>query len=120
MSREALEQALPGLWGRSGRCRPCTRRCRVNGQRLYQLARQGIEVERPARAGGRLPAGAGGSTTRRRGRGALRVECSKGTYIRTLIEDVAKAAGSCGDHDRPAAGAGLRLFGGGGAVPWTG
>ena len=67
----------------------------VNGQRLYQLARQGIEVERPARQVviARLelveydPAA---------GEGALRVECSKGTYIRTLIEDVAKAAGSCG------------------------
>jgi tRNA pseudouridine55 synthase len=62
-----------------------------DGKRLYELARQGQVVERAARPvriyemqlleahGNRL---------------AFRVRCSKGTYVRTLVEDVAKAAGT--------------------------
>lgn len=62
-----------------------------NGKRLYELARQGEVVEREARpvriheiallefSGSRL---------------VLRVHCSKGTYIRTLVEDIALAAGT--------------------------
>ncbi len=95
VSREALEQALAGFVGEIWQVPPMYSAVSVNGQRLYQLARQGIEVERPARqvVVSRLelveydPAA---------GEGALAVSCSKGTYIRTLIEDVAKAAGSCG------------------------
>ena len=89
------KEALAGFVGEIWQVPPMYSAVSVNGQRLYQLARQGIEVERPARqvVVSRLelveydPAA---------GEGALRVECSKGTYIRTLIEDVAKAAGSCG------------------------
>ena len=62
-----------------------------DGKRLYELARKGEVVERAPRricideivlleaAGSRL---------------VFRVSCSKGTYIRTLVEDVAKKAGT--------------------------
>jgi tRNA pseudouridine55 synthase len=62
-----------------------------DGKRLYELARQGIEVERKARkvriyaldlleaSGSRL---------------AFRVRCSKGTYVRTLVEDLARQVGT--------------------------
>ena len=95
MSREALEQALAGFVGEIWQVPPMYSAVSVNGQRLYQLARQGIEVERPARqvVVSRLELAEYDPAA---GEGALRVECSKGTYIRTLIEDVAKAAGSCG------------------------
>lgn len=63
------------------------------GQRLYRLARQGIEVERPPRA----------VTIHRldvKGRGPdwldLEVVCSKGTYVRSLAEDFARACGTVG------------------------
>lgn len=61
------------------------------GKRLYELARKGEIVERPPRPihiaelallevqGKRL---------------VFRVRCSKGTYVRTLVEDIAKAAGT--------------------------
>lgn len=61
------------------------------GRRLHELARQGIAVERPPR------------TVHIRGielltfdpcRPRLRVHCSKGTYIRTLVETLAEAAGT--------------------------
>lgn len=64
------------------------------GQPLYKLARQGIEVERPAREimiyALMLEAFTADTIT-------LSVRCSKGTYIRTLIEDIGEALG-CGAH----------------------
>jgi tRNA pseudouridine55 synthase len=64
------------------------------GQRLYKLARQGVEVEREAR-----PVTIYELTMT--GRGAdwidIRVHCSKGTYVRTLAEDIGERLG-CGAH----------------------
>lgn len=65
---------------------------KVNGRKLYELAREGIEVERKARRVRieeleilqmALPVV------------RMRVVCSKGTYIRTLCDDIGKKAG-CG------------------------
>ena len=63
-----------------------------DGVRLYELARQGIEVEREARAVfisslALLSAG--------KNEFSIDVRCSKGTYIRSLIDDIGKALG-CG------------------------
>ena len=67
----------------------------VNGQRLYKLARQGIEVEREAR-----PVHIAELTlleyNENEKTGKLHVTCSKGTYIRTLIEDIAQKCGTVG------------------------
>jgi tRNA pseudouridine55 synthase len=64
------------------------------GQPLYKLARQGIEVEREARAvtihSNRLVAFAGDELE-------LEIHCSKGTYIRTIAEDLGAVLG-CGAH----------------------
>ena len=65
-----------------------------NGKPLYEYARQGIEIERPARKVNiyRL--------TLIEFRGdelVLEVDCSKGTYIRTLVEDIGEMLG-CGAH----------------------
>ena len=67
----------------------------VGGQRLYKLARQGIEIEREAR---QIHIGALELTEfdENEQRGVLAVACSKGTYIRALIEDIAGAAGTLG------------------------
>ena len=65
---------------------------KVGGKKLYEYARKGIEIERPAR-----PA----EIFRLECLGfyppffCLDIECSKGTYIRTLLEDIAAATGSC-------------------------
>ncbi len=63
-----------------------------DGQPLYRLARQGIEVEREPRTitihALELLEVAGTEAS-------LRVRCSKGTYVRTLAEDLARALGSC-------------------------
>jgi len=64
------------------------------GRRLYDLARQGIEVEREARRVtiSELKLVNFDSTSL-----DLDVACSKGTYIRTLAEDIGKSLG-CGGH----------------------
>lgn len=63
-----------------------------DGKPLYDLARKGIEIERAARAvtiHELLLLSLAGDRCR------LRVTCSKGTYIRTLAEDLAGALGCC-------------------------
>ncbi|MGN0654839.1 MAG: tRNA pseudouridine(55) synthase TruB [Oscillospiraceae bacterium] len=65
----------------------------VGGKRLYELARKGIEIEREPRKievfSLRLI-----SFDEDEKRGVLYIECSKGTYIRTLIEDIAESFGA--------------------------
>ena len=62
-----------------------------DGVPLYSLARQGIEVERPAR-----PVRIDRLVLRADGPSRLRFEvaCSKGTYIRVLAEEIGRALGS--------------------------
>jgi tRNA pseudouridine55 synthase len=64
-----------------------------DGQPLYKLARAGIEVERAAREVELFEL-----TLRELGTDTLELEalCSKGTYIRVLAEDLARALGTCG------------------------
>lgn len=91
----ALEAVLPRFTGDILQVPPMYSAVSVNGQRLYKLARQGIEVERAAR-----PVHIASlqlldyNAAQRTGR--LSVTCSKGTYIRTLIEDIAAALSTCG------------------------
>lgn len=67
---------------------------KVNGQRLYDLARKGIEVERKAR-----PVTVHSITlsdyNENERTGVLDIHCSKGTYIRTIISDIGEKLG-CG------------------------
>lgn len=95
VSRESLDRALEGFRGEISQIPPMYSAVSVNGKRLYELARKGIEVEREARKVtiGELVLE---DYSPERREGVLRVACSKGTYIRTLIEDIAGAAGTCG------------------------
>lgn len=70
-----------------------------NGERLYKLARQGIEVERKAREVTIYELKLISLETDSQGRLilSLDVSCSKGTYVRTLVEDIADVLG-CGAH----------------------
>ena len=61
------------------------------GQRLYDLARQGIEVEREPR---QVTIHAIELVSLQGDQLALNIHCSKGTYVRTLVEDIGKALGA--------------------------
>lgn len=66
----------------------------INGQRLYDLARQGIVVEREPRAVTIFSLELLSYDESDKS-GTLEISCSKGTYIRTLINDIGEALG-CG------------------------
>jgi len=92
LTREALERAMAGFRGEILQRPPMYSALKRDGQPLYELARAGIEVEREAR-----PVRIASLELVAFGPGAfeLDVRCSKGTYIRTLVEDLAAAAGQC-------------------------
>jgi len=89
----ALQAVLPRFRGEIAQLPPMYSALKLNGQRLYSLARKGREVERLPR---RITIYALEQTGRaENGDIALHVECSKGTYIRTLCHDIGAALG-CG------------------------
>lgn len=93
VTQEAVEAALTGFRGDISQVPPMTSAIKVDGKKLYELARRGEEVERPARsvtifeleltgfAAGDFPVV------------GFRVVCSSGTYVRTLADDIAGALG---------------------------
>ncbi len=93
-----LQEVLAKFRGKSQQIPPMYSAVHHKGQRLYDLARQGLEVEREAREiaiyalellnidrAGELP------------RLTLRVNCSRGTYIRTLCHDIGQEL-ACGAY----------------------
>lgn len=94
ISEEKIKKELVNFTGDIMQIPPMYSAVSVNGKRLYELARQGIEVERKPR----------GISVKRlvleeydesKGEGVLFIECSKGTYIRTIIHDIGVSLG-CG------------------------
>jgi len=94
VGREQIEAVLPQFTGVISQLPPMYSALKHKGQRLYKLAREGLEVEREPReitihglVLGEVEAD----------EFALEVHCSKGTYVRTLAEDIGEALG-CGAH----------------------
>ena len=89
---EMLESVLPRFRGNILQTPPMYSALKVGGQKLYDLARKGKEVERqprPITIHELTLLGMDAEGIR------LRVHCSKGTYIRTLCKDIGEALG-CG------------------------
>ena len=93
VTAEEVAAVLPRFTGDIAQIPPMYSAIKINGQKLYDLARQGREVERRPRAViiYELELLEQLSPTDYR----LRVRCSKGTYIRTLCHDIGQALG-CG------------------------
>ena len=92
LTEEELQKVLPRFRGEILQVPPMYSAIKVNGQKLYDLARKGREVERqprPITIHELQLLDFSGSEAR------LRVRCSKGTYIRTLCKDIGDALG-CG------------------------
>ena len=83
---------LPRFIGEIEQVPPMYSAISVNGQRLYDLARKGIEVERQSRKITVYSLELLGEID---GEFEIDVRCSKGTYIRSLIADIGEALG-CG------------------------
>lgn len=92
LSPADMERVLPRFRGDILQVPPMYSALKVNGKKLYELARKGQEVERqprPITVFELTNLGFDGT------RLSLRVKCSKGTYIRTLCQDIGEALG-CG------------------------
>lgn len=92
LTEEKVRLCIEGYVGEYEQLPPMYSAVKVNGKKLYELARQGIEVERKKRKvtihgiyiqETSLP------------RVRMQVHCSKGTYIRTLCHDIGESLG-CG------------------------
>ena len=98
VDEQAIKSVLPGFIGEIEQIPPMYSALKHKGVRLYKLAREGVEVERKPRcvtiynieyvslcwSEQQLIL-------------ELKVKCSKGTYVRTLVEDIAKEL-HCGAH----------------------
>jgi len=91
---DQIEQALKKFVGEIQQLPPMYSALKHKGKRLYELAREGVEVEREPRKV-RIHSLALGEVNLPEFE--LRVHCSKGTYVRTLAEDIGEALG-CGAH----------------------
>lgn len=100
LSREAMpvtaaevRDVLPRFTGRIMQVPPMVSALRVEGRRLYELARRGVEVERAARPVEVYELELGEFAPGEYPEAVLRVRCSTGTYVRTLADDIAQALG---------------------------
>jgi len=94
VTRADIERVLPDFVGRISQLPPMYSALKHQGKRLYELAREGVEVERQPRE---VTIHALELVTVDLPDFELEVRCSKGTYIRSLVEDIGEALG-CGAH----------------------
>lgn len=91
VSKSELSEVLSGFLGDIEQIPPMYSAIKVGGKKLYELARRGEEVERKARKINILKL----DIVSDDGDYILDVACSKGTYIRTLCNDIGEKLG-CG------------------------
>ena len=97
LNQSDLERVIPNFLGKISQLPPMYSAVRKEGKHLYEYARQGVTIERTPREvfiyslklvnwyEGEFP------------RAVLDIECSKGTYIRTICHDLGQVL-SCGAH----------------------
>jgi len=97
ITQQAVEKVLPAFLGEIEQVPPMYSALKHNGERLYKLARKGIEVERKARKVTIYDIEFLSLGINRADQLILELEvaCSKGTYVRTLVEDIAKKLDNC-------------------------
>lgn len=93
VTKEQFEAVLPNFRGEIMQVPPMYSALKQQGQRLYDLARQGIEVKREARPVTVYSLTSEGFDQENQ-TAKIRVKCSKGTYIRSLIDDIGNALGT--------------------------
>lgn len=97
ISAQAIQEGMNNLTGKIDQVPPIYSAVRVNGKRLYEYAREGIPVERPKRAvniykydlTGQPEYNASDKTESF----DFAIRCSKGTYVRSLVNDLGDELG---------------------------
>ena len=93
ITRELIEQTLPRFVGDIQQVPPLFSACRVAGDRAYELARKGANVELAAKTV-RIDEIELTAFDAEKMQLSIRVVCGKGTYIRSLARDIGEALGS--------------------------
>ena len=91
LERQEWEKILAGFMGQIEQVPPMYSALKKDGKRLYELARKGEVVDREPRS---IRIHDIDLIEARGNRLVFRVHCSKGTYVRTLVEDIARSAGT--------------------------
>lgn len=94
LDADSIEKYLARFRGDIKQVPPMYSALKRDGKKLYELARQGVEVEREARPVTIFDLK---QVAYQKPELTLDVRCSKGTYIRTLVEDIGEAIG-CGAY----------------------
>lgn len=94
LTKQDILNILPEFTGEISQIPPMFSAIQKDGKRLYDLARQGIEIEREPRKV-TIYSLELVSFNEQEQTGFIKVKCSKGTYIRTLIDDIGRKL-SCG------------------------
>lgn len=93
LSKENVQQVLETLKGKQIQTPPMYSAIKVNGKKLYEYARKGVEVEVPKRE---IEIYNIQLLNIKNETIEFKVHCSKGTYIRTLCETIAEKLGTIG------------------------
>lgn len=96
---EEIEKILNTFIGESNQIPPMYSAIKVNGKKLYEIARKGKTIERTPRKINIYNIKILGIEKDKNGCAKIikyKVNCSKGTYIRSLCEDIAEKLGTCG------------------------
>ena len=93
MSAEDLEERLPWFCGTITQTPPMVSAVKVGGKRLHELARKGKEVERPARRVQIHSLQLVGFEPGPFPTADILVTCGRGTYVRVLVDDIARGLG---------------------------
>lgn len=91
---QTIEEVFASFIGEISQVPPMYSAIKINGQKLYNLARKGEIVDRPQR---KVTIHALKILKFENNILTFEVECSKGTYVRTLGEDIAEKLGTCGN-----------------------
>ena len=98
VTSDQLAAVIARFTGRIRQTPPMHSALKIDGRALYEYAREGIEVEREARDVEIFELKVAGAQVNTASPAIeIAVKCSKGTYIRTLAEDIGEALG-CGAH----------------------
>jgi tRNA pseudouridine55 synthase len=91
---EAVAEALKSFVGEIQQVPPIYSAIKVDGERAYDLAREGVEVELKARPVVIHSAAVSGAPDA--DHVEISIECGKGTYVRSIVRDIAEMLGTCG------------------------
>lgn len=99
LTEHEVRSVLPYFHGKITQVPPMTSAIKIKGKKLYELARAGIELDRPGRVVNinslEFICGNGWGTPRPRA--LMHISCSKGTYVRSLCLDIGSRLG-CGAY----------------------